>query len=68
MISDEGESYKFYNSIKPDLLVEVWMNQVDQEMQNTLKQLTKEGIFFYVKMEKTKWIEKYLGMILMVSI
>lgn len=59
MVSDEGEHYDFNNPVKPEGQVEVWMNKIDAEMKNTLKQLTKEGIFQNVKMERIKWIEKY---------
>ncbi len=65
MVSDEGESYKFRKSIKPEGAVENWMNKVDAEMQSTLKSITKEGVYNYGKMERIKWIKKYLGMVVL---
>ena len=65
MISDEGESYDFREIIKPEGAVETWMNLVNDEMKKTLKTITKEGIFYYGKMESKKWIKKYLGMVIL---
>lgn len=65
MISDEGESYDFEEIIKPEGPVEEWMTQVEVQMRKTIKSLTKEGVYYFGKMEKNKWIEKYLGMIVL---
>jgi dynein heavy chain len=67
MISDEGESYSFSEILKPEGAVEAWMHQVDMIMQKTLKSITKEGVFMCAKMERLKWIEKYLGMVVIVG-
>ena len=65
MESDKGEKYLFEKPVKPEGAVENWMNSVDLEMQKTLKTLTREGIYFYGKMERIKWIKKYLAMIVL---
>lgn len=67
MSSDEGEDYKFEEIVKPEGAVEVWMTNVDQMMQKTLKLITKEGLYYCAKMERMKWIEKYLGMVVIVG-
>ena len=43
--------------------VESWMTNVQAEMRRTLYQITKEGVFFYAKSPRTKWIETNLGMV-----
>ena len=52
MISEENESYDFNQPIKIDKAVEVWMDEVDKVAAQTLKKLTKEGVFHYGKMER----------------
>ena len=56
MISEEGESYEFIEQIKPDKAVEYWMDEFDKAAQNALKKLTKEGVYYYGKMERKKWL------------
>jgi dynein heavy chain len=41
MLSDEGESYDFFEPKKPEGAVETWMTDLDNEMQRTLHQITK---------------------------
>jgi dynein heavy chain, axonemal len=67
MMSEEGEEYTFKEPFKPESNVEDWMQQVDKAMQSTLKHITKEGVFNYAKMDRTQWIEKYLGMVVIVG-
>jgi len=67
MISDEGESFSLAEVVKPEGAVESWMTTVDFMMQKTLKKLTKECVFMCAKMERLKWIEKYIGMAVIVG-
>ena len=47
MISEEGESYDFFEGFKPEGAVETWMNTVEQQMFANLRRLTKEGVYNY---------------------
>jgi len=67
MVSDEGESYQLCENLKPEGAVESWMTSVDNLMQKTLRKITKEGVFMCAKMERIKWIEKYIGMVVIVG-
>ena len=67
MRSDKGEFYLFSEDFKPDGAVEKWMNTVEEKMRSTLRRITKEGIYMYANMERTDWIEKYLGMVVIVG-
>ena len=67
MVSDEGESFSFFEPYKPDGPVELWMTRVDEIMLDTLRKLTKEGVFNYAKMDRTEWMFKYIGMIVLVT-
>lgn len=67
MVQDEGESYLFSEPFKPDGAVEAWMNTVEANMRETLRIITKEGVYMYAKMERENWIEKYLGMVTIVG-
>jgi dynein heavy chain len=67
MISEEGESFNFFEPYKPDGPVEVWMSNVDKIMISTLRKLTKEGVFNYAKMEREDWLRKYICMICLVG-
>lgn len=42
MLSDEGESYNFLESIKVEKPVEGWMLKMDLEMQKTLHHYSKD--------------------------
>lgn len=46
MISAENEEFKFEGNIKPEGKVEDWLNDVEKEMVNSLKKLTKECIYW----------------------
>lgn len=67
MVSEEGEGYLFSQPVKIDSAVEVWMDSVDKMAQETLKRLTKEGVYYHGKMEKEKWLKSHLGMIVIVG-
>lgn len=47
MESDEGERFDFREQKKAEGAVELWMNNVDQEMQTTLHRMTKEATYHY---------------------
>ncbi|CAG9462277.1 unnamed protein product [Pedinophyceae sp. YPF-701] len=63
MTSSEGESFDFRTPVAVAGPVEEWMNAVQTEMQRTLYHMMKEGVFFYARTPRNKWIEQSLGMI-----
>ena len=63
MLSDKGEEFEFEEIIKPEGAVEVWMNKVEQEMKQSLHKKMKEGIFYFSKQDRQKWLIESLGMI-----
>jgi dynein heavy chain len=67
VVSEEDESFGFFDPYKPEGPVEVWMTKVDEIMIQTLHKLTKEGVFNYAKMERVDWMKKYIGMIVLVT-
>ena len=67
MISAEGESFDFRAACTTEGAVEVWMLGVETEMRKTLRQIGKEGVFFYAKQARSQWILDQLGMITLVG-
>ena len=67
MISEESETFNFFEPYKPEGAVENWMTQVDELMIDTLRKLTKEGVFNFAKMERKDWMAKYISMIVLVT-
>ena len=65
--SDEGEYFDLREPRKAEGAVENWMTRVDQEMQSTLKKITKEAVYNYHNMERTVWVKKQLGMTCLVG-
>nr|AML30863.1 axonemal inner arm dynein heavy chain 7 [Marsilea vestita] len=63
MRSAEGETYSFRIPVATDGAIEVWIKNVEAEMRESLFQITKEGVFYYAKSERSDWILKNLGMI-----
>ena len=63
MRSVEGEEFVFQELIKPEGPVEVWMKKFETEMQKSLHRKTKEGIYFYSKRDREKWIQETMGMV-----
>jgi dynein heavy chain len=43
------------------------MEGVEMEMRKTLRQITKEGVFFYAKQPRSQWILQQLGMTTLVG-
>lgn len=67
MTSSEKEAFEFKAVMPIEGAVEGWMNSVEAEMRRTLYQITKEGIFYYAKSQRTKWISDNLGMVTLVG-
>ncbi|GLI59150.1 hypothetical protein VaNZ11_000978 [Volvox africanus] len=67
MVSSEKEGFEFRNVVPIEGAVELWMTTVEAEMRKTLYQITKEGIFYYAKSPRTKWISENLGMVTLVG-
>ena len=65
MISQEGEKLYFDKAIRVESQQQVgqWMNKVDDEMKNTLRNLLKTAIQDYTKEELYKFIHNKLGQI-----
>lgn len=63
MQSDEQEEFSYKEPQKTDGPVELWMTKVDDEMQSTLKKMTKEAVFHYGSKERIPWILQQIGMI-----
>lgn len=62
MRSAESEQFDFQNAVQVEGPVEEWMTNVEKEMRNTLHAISKEGVFYYAKMERKEWILWCLGM------
>ncbi|KAL6757976.1 dynein heavy chain, N-terminal region 1-domain-containing protein, partial [Haematococcus lacustris] len=67
MVSSEKETFEFRTPVAIEGAVEVWMMAVETEMRRTLYQITKEGVFYYAKTQRTKWIGDNLGMVTLVG-
>jgi Dynein heavy chain, N-terminal region 2 len=63
MTSSEGESFDFRQAVAIEGAAETWMTAVEREMKDTLYQISKEGVFYYAKKPRDKWIAGSLGMV-----
>lgn len=65
MKSEEGEIMMFEKPIKIEThsQVGIWMNKVDEEMKNTLRSFTRDGIKNWAKEDSFKFIKTKLAMI-----
>lgn len=66
MNSSEGEIMNFKNHVNTEGRVEVWMNEVLNEMRASNRYITKKSIFDYGKNKensRTDWILMYQGMV-----
>ncbi|GMH41526.1 hypothetical protein BSKO_09436 [Bryopsis sp. KO-2023] len=63
MTSSEKEGFDFLAPVAIEGAVEVWMKNVESEMRRTLYQISKEGVFYYAKQARSKWISGNLGMV-----
>ena len=59
----EKESFTCHNSVPVEGAVENWMTNVENEMHNSLKLITKEGVFIYSSHKRTEWLQCVLGMV-----
>eukprot|EP00798_Chlamydomonas_sp_ICE-L_P031817 gene31817-7021_t len=67
MVSSEKEAFDFRQPVPIEGAVEIWMTNVQAEMRRTLFAITKEGVFYYAKSPRTKWIGDNLGMVTLVG-
>uniref|UniRef100_A0A7S1KN20 Dynein-1, subspecies f n=1 Tax=Percolomonas cosmopolitus TaxID=63605 RepID=A0A7S1KN20_9EUKA len=63
MQSPEQEEFKFSSPVVAENVVEKWLTDVDVEMKDSLKQLTKAAVFHYPKSNRIGWIKENLGMV-----
>lgn len=63
MTSSEQETLDFRQPVPIEGAAEVWMTGVEAEMKDTLFQISKEGVFYYAKKPRDRWIADSLGMV-----
>ncbi|PHJ24428.1 dynein heavy chain family protein, partial [Cystoisospora suis] len=63
MISEEGESFRFHETVTAEGPAEEWMRKVDDAMKNTLQRITKDGVYHYAYKPRTQWVMDQLGMV-----
>lgn len=63
MKSSEGEAFEFRQPVAIEGAAETWMTHVESEMKDTLRQISKEGVFYYAKKPREAWITESLGMV-----
>lgn len=63
MSSVEKESFGVKSPVAVEGPVETWMLATEHEMQVTLRDTTKEGVFIYATHERTEWLGLVLGMV-----
>ncbi|VDO03424.1 unnamed protein product [Rodentolepis nana] len=64
MISNEGEKVKFKEVVQCTGGIEDWMAKVEITMRETIRSITKEGIYRYREsMERVDWVMRYQGMV-----
>lgn len=67
MGSSEGEVFQLREVVPVEGAVEIWMTSVENEMVNSLRSITKEGVFRYANEERQEWITSVLGMVSLVG-
>jgi dynein heavy chain len=66
MISLEKEQMNFLNPIECSGKVEIWMLNIENEMKESNRWITKEAIFYYrFKQTRLEWMRKYIGMVVL---
>jgi dynein heavy chain len=66
MISLEKEQMNFINPIECSGKVEIWMLNIENEMKESNRWITKEAIFYYrFKQTRLEWMRKYIGMVVL---
>jgi dynein heavy chain, axonemal len=63
MSSVEKEGFTCCTPVTIDGPVESWMTACENEMHDSLKEITKEGVFNYAKHDRTEWLKLVLGMV-----
>jgi len=63
MGSSEGESYVLRTPSLVEGPVEAWMGAAEAAMKESLRLITKEGLFRYASTPRTAWIAEVLGMV-----
>ena len=66
MISAEGEEVKFEKKVDVNEgdkkgNVEKWMLEIESVMRKSLKNITKESMISYTKVDRTKWVTEWPG-------
>lgn len=67
MGSSEGEAFLLREPVAVEGAVEAWMTAVENEMSNSLRSITKEGVYCYANEERQEWITRVLGMVSLVG-
>jgi dynein heavy chain len=66
MISLEKEQMNFLNPVECNGKVEVWMSNIEREMKESNRWITKEAIYYYrFKQKRLEWMRKYIGMVVL---
>ena len=63
MMSSEGETFNFRQPVAVEGATEAWMTAMEAEMKATLFQISKEGVYYYAKKARNRWIADSLGMV-----
>ncbi|ORC93797.1 putative dynein heavy chain [Trypanosoma theileri] len=62
--SQEGERVIFDRQVPVDgIPVEEWLQSVLEESHSTLHDLVKAGVYYYPRMKRLEWVNKYHGMV-----
>lgn len=67
MGSSEGEVFQLREPVPVEGAVEVWMTMVQNKMTDSLRSITKEGVYRYANEERQEWITSVLGMVSLVG-
>ena len=63
MTSVEKESFNCRTNVNVEGPIESWMTACENEMHNSLRTITKEGVFVYASNKRTEWLKMVLGMV-----
>jgi len=63
MSAAKHETFPFVFPVVCEGPVETWMGNVEREMVNTLKTIAKQAVFHYASLDRLRWIEQNLNMI-----
>lgn len=61
--SQEGERCDLANPVKTDCPVEEWLQAVLDETKSSLHDILKAGVFYYPKMQRLNWVQRFHGMV-----